>query len=145
MITIKNISAEETYKIRLEILRNGMDLPVEFSGDFDKDTFHLGVFENDSLKGISSFLKNSNILFDTTQYQLRGMATLPEVRGKGYGKQLLLQAFDILKEKKINILWCNAREVALDFYLKLGFEQKGNPFDIPEVGEHYCLYKQIEC
>ena len=145
MVVIKKISADETYKIRLEILRNGMDLPVEFSGDFDKNTFHLGVFEDDVLKGVSSFLMNSNALFDKTQYQLRGMATLFEVRGKGYGKQMLLLAFDILKEKQIDILWCNARVVALSFYLKLGFVQQGDPFDIPEVGEHYCLFKQIEC
>jgi predicted GNAT family N-acyltransferase len=145
MITIKKISADETYKIRLKILRSGMDLPVEFSGDFDKDTFHLGVFENNELKAVSSFLKNSNILFDTTQYQLRGMATLTEVRGKGYGKKMLLHAFGVLKEEQIDVLWCNAREVALNFYLKLNFEQKGEPFDIPEVGEHYCLFKHIEC
>ena len=35
----KNITSEETYKIRLEILRKEIDLPVQFSGDFDIDTF----------------------------------------------------------------------------------------------------------
>ena len=145
MIKIKKISADETYEIRLAILRGGMDLPVEFTGDFDEDTCHFGVFEDDELKGIASFLKNSNTLFDTVQYQLRGMATVQEIRGKGYGKQLLLHAFDVLKEKQVKVIWCNAREVALNFYLKLGFEIHGDSFDIPEVGEHYCLSKQIEC
>jgi predicted GNAT family N-acyltransferase len=145
MVLIKEISAEETYNIRLEILRNGIDLPIEFTGDFDVDTFHLGVFESDELKGISSFMKTTNVLFNSTQYQLRGMATLPCARGKGYGKLMLQYAINHLKEKRVNTLWCNAREEALDFYKKIGFVKKGDAFEIQQIGVHYKLYKNIEC
>lgn len=144
MVDIREISAEETYEIRLEVLRKGIDLPADFSGDFDIDTFHLGVFEDTDLMGICSFMKTENPIFETAQYQLRGMATKLEVRGKGYGKQMLLKAFDILKEKEVQILWCNAREVAFSFYLKLGFIKQGNMFDMPKIGKHYCLFKKIE-
>jgi ribosomal protein S18 acetylase RimI-like enzyme len=71
------------------------------------------------------------------------MATLPIVRGKGYGKAILHKAFEELKRKKIPILWCNARVVALDFYQKLGFEIIGEPFDLPQIGTHYKMYKKI--
>ncbi|MFT4576753.1 MAG: GNAT superfamily N-acetyltransferase [Polaribacter sp.] len=145
MVVIKQISAEETYAIRLETLRNGIDLPVQFSGDFDSETFHLGVFEDDELKGISSFMKTTNELFDTPQYQLRGMATLPNARGKGFGKLMLQYSFSHLRENKINTLWCNAREIALDFYLKEGFLEKGVSFEIQQIGIHYKLYKKIMC
>ncbi len=144
-IEIKEISADKTYAIRLEVLRKGMDLPVEFSGDFDADTFHLGLYENNELKGICSFMKTKNELFVSPQYQLRGMATLPESRGKGFGKLLLIQAIEVLKERKIKLLWCNAREIALPFYIKLGFLQKGEAFEIPQVGAHFRLYKELEC
>ncbi len=143
MMVIKEISAEETYAIRLEILRNGSDLPVAFLGDFDADTFHLGIFENDDLKGISSFMKTTNKLFEEPQYQLRGMATLPNVRGKGFAKQMLQYAINLLREKQISILWCNARAIALDFYSRFGFAQKGEPFEIQQIGVHYKLYKKI--
>mgnify|MGYP000284445432 CR=1 FL=1 len=72
MVVIKEISVEETSAVRLEVLRNQSDLPVEFFEDFD--TFYLGAFENNVLKRISSFMKTTNELFETPQYQLRGMA-----------------------------------------------------------------------
>ena len=100
MILVKEISAEETYDIRLKVLRNGVDLPCQFDGDFDKDTFHLGVFEDNQLVGISSFAKTNKSQFDDEQYQLRGMATLPETRGKGYGKLMLQKSFDLLKRER---------------------------------------------
>lgn len=143
MIEIKEITAQETYAIRQETLRKGIDLPTQFTGDFDNDTFHLGVFEDDILVGISSFMKTSNPDFDSEQFQLRGMATLPIVRGKGYGKQMLKKAFLMLKNKGTHVLWCNAREIALHFYLKLDFQRKGKPFEIKGIGVHYILYKNF--
>ena len=143
MMTIQNIDAEQTYQMRLDILRDGVDLPVVFSGDTDIDTFHLGLFDEDELKGIASFMKTTNVLFDKEQYQLRGMATTEDARGKGYGKLLLHSAFDLLQEKQVRVLWCNARAEALAFYLKLGFLQLGEKFEIKEIGDHYTLFKKI--
>ena len=141
MIEIRKIQPEETYAIRLEVLRNGMDLPVQFSGDEDIKTFHLGIFEDHKLKGICSFMETVNALFETPQFQLRGMATLFEDRGKGFGRLLLLKGIEILKDKGVKTLWCNARVNAVDFYIKLGFLQNGTSFNIPQVGAHYKLYK----
>ena len=42
MIKIKNISAQETYNIRLTVLRNNIDLPYKFKEDEYGSTFHLG-------------------------------------------------------------------------------------------------------
>ncbi len=143
MVAIQKIYAEQTYQLRLDILRNGVHLPVVFSGDTDIDTIHLGVFDEDELKGIASFMKTKNVLFDKEQYQLRGMATAEDARGKGYGKELLHSAFELLREKKAQVLWCNARAEALGFYLKLGFSQLGEKFEIKEIGDHYTLFKKV--
>ena len=143
MILVKEISAEETYDIRLKVLRNGINLPCQFDGDFDSDTFHLGVFEGNQLAGISSFVKTKKPSFDVEQYQLRGMATLPETRGKGYGKLMLQKSFELLKNRSVKTIWCNAREIALHFYLKQDFKILGKPFDIDEIGIHYLLYKNF--
>lgn len=141
---IKHITAEETYSIRLEVLRKGVDLPYKFDGDSDKNTFHLGAFKQEKLVGVATFMKRkSTLIQNDTQYQLRGMATLTEVRGLGFGNLLLAEADSILKEKKIAILWCNAREIALKFYQKNGFEIIGKPFDIPQIGKHFVMYKRL--
>ncbi len=144
MIAVQKITATQTHQIRLDILRNGVKLPVAFPGDTDPETFHLGVFEQDELKCIASFMKTTNVLFEEAQYQLRGMATVLEARGKGYGKLLLLKAFELLREKQVHVLWCNARVEALGFYSKLGFLQKGKMFEIKQIGVHYTLFKGMK-
>lgn len=73
MIQIKTIIAEDTYEIRLEIIRKNIPLPYEFSGDFDKKTFHLGAFKDGKLIAVSSYMKAHNPNFEGSQYQLRGM------------------------------------------------------------------------
>jgi predicted GNAT family N-acyltransferase len=55
----------------------------------------------------------------------------------------LQKAVQILKEKSNNILWCNARIAAVDFYKKHGFQTFGEKFDILYVGEHYVMLKEI--
>ncbi|MDO9595684.1 MAG: GNAT family N-acetyltransferase [Lutibacter sp.] len=143
MIQIKEISAEETFPIRLEVLRKNIPLPYEFDGDFDKETIHLGAFKNDKLIAVSSFMKASNKNFEGNQYQLRGMATLKEYQGFGAGKLMLEKAAQILKEKNSQVLWCNARIAAVEFYKKQGFQTFGEKFEISYVGEHYVMLKEM--
>lgn len=141
MIEIKNISAEQAYAIRLEVLRKNIPLPYKFNGDLDTDTFHLGAFKDGELIAVSSFMKVKNSHFKGAQYQLRGMATLVEYQGFGAGKLLLIKAEEILKTLNIECLWCNAREIAVDFYKKQGFLTFGEKFDIPLIGGHFVLFK----
>ena len=143
MIEIKKISAEETYAIRLEVLRKNIDLPYKFNGDLDIETFHLGAFKEGELVAVSSFMKVKNNHFKGAQYQLRGMATLPQFQGLGMGKQLILKAEEILKALQINCLWCNARIIAVEFYKKQGFKTFGELFDIPLIGGHFVMYKYL--
>ncbi len=143
MIQIKEISAQETFPVRLEVLRKNIALPYEFNGDFNSETFHLGAFKDDELIAVSSYMKTGNSNFEGNQYQLRGMATLTEYQGSGVGKLMLQQAFLILKERNTKVLWCNARIAAVNFYLKQGFKTFGEKFDILPVGAHYVMFKEL--
>lgn len=140
MITIKEITAQETFPVRLEVLRKNIPLPYEFKGDFDENTFHLGAFKNKQLIAVSSFMQVNNKLFQGTQYQLRGMATLLEYQGMGAGKLMMQTAYALLKQKQIDYLWCNARVAALQFYKNVGLQTIGQPFNIELIGEHYVMF-----
>jgi len=144
MIEIKFIFTEETYKIRKEILRRGIPLTEKNDDDFDETTFHLGAFIDGRLVSVATFMQNDHHYFDGFQYRLRGMATLDEYQGKGLGKGLILKAEEVLKEKNVDVLWCNARVVAIDFYKKAGFKIKGSKFDIEFIGDHYEMYKMLK-
>ena len=143
MIEVKKIKPEETYSIRLNILRKGIDLPYKYKEDFDKDTFHLGAYSSKELLGVATFIRNGIDGFDDEQYQLRGMATLRKVRGKGFGKIIIDEARKILSKKNINTLWCNARKEAIPFYEKLNFNIIGEEFSVEKVGKHYRMQIKI--
>lgn len=143
MILIKEINPSETYKIRKEELRKGIDLSCEFEGDFDKNTFHIGAFKNNELVAVASFMKRENNRLQGNQYQLRGMATDLSVRGDGFGKLLLQKAFEKLSTLNCEVLWCNAREISVGFYQKMDFKSIGKPFDIQLIGKHFVMVKYL--
>ena len=144
MIEIKKIPASETYPIRQEELRKNIPLPIKFEGDMDADTFHLGAFRNDHLIAISTFRKANHQEFSGIQYQLRGMATYKKYQGLGAAKLMMQEAFCIFKTLKVDLLWCNARIIAVDFYKKQGLLIKGEQFDLPFIGGHYLMYKKLD-
>jgi predicted GNAT family N-acyltransferase len=143
MIRISEIKAEETYPIRKSVLREGMTLSHEMNADHDADTLHLGLFDKDQLVCIGSFMKASNANFKGLQYQLRGMGSAIGFQGKGYGKELLAEAEKILKDRGADLLWCNARVVALEFYRKLGYKSIGDVFEVDQVGPHFVMFKNL--
>lgn len=117
----------------------------QYSLDDEKNTFHLGVFHREKLISIGSFFSehHENVPTDL-QYRLRGMATLPDWRGRGAGKQIIEQAEKILRRRNADYLWCNARISARGYYDQLNFKQAGETFDLPPIGPHVVLYKEIE-
>ena len=78
------------------------------------------------------------------QFQLRGMATLEEFQKQGLSAALLQTAFPIIKRNHVNLLWCNAREAAVGFYEKMGFEKNSDTFEIEGVGPHILMHKTIQ-
>jgi GNAT superfamily N-acetyltransferase len=141
----KLITAEETFPVRHAVLRKGR--PIEtcaFEGDDLATTFHLGGFVDDKLVAIASFFKAEHKEYQfKNAYQLRGMAVLESHHHFGYGKQLLEFGEKLLLDKQVETIWMNARIVAIGFYTKLNYKTIGTVFDIPMVGEHYVMFKNI--
>ncbi|MGC6430119.1 MAG: GNAT family N-acetyltransferase [Jejuia sp.] len=143
--TVKLIDAKTTHVVRHPVLRTGK--PIDtciFSGDDLETTFHLGLYNKKDLIGVTSLMASENKTFQTpSQYQLRGMAILKAFQGKGLGAILISEGEAILKQKHVNLVWCNAREIAVSFYKRNGFKIMGVPFEIPEIGKHYMMHKYL--
>ena len=142
---IKEISAKETYTVRHPVLRTGQPIDTcAFVGDDLNTTIHLGIFDANKLFGVATLLKNNNLDFKAPiQYQLRGMSILKSYQKKGLGNQLLAYAETLLVSKQIGFIWCNAREIATNFYKNNGYLISGEPFDIPNIGTHFAMYKWL--
>ena len=122
------------------------DLQVYTGGDGDnlQTTFHLGLYITNELVGICSFFKNNHpLIVNASQYQLRGMAILDAYQGLGLGTLILSHGETLLKQQGIPVIWCNARVKATEFYNKMGYKIIGEPFDIKDIGLHYCMYKPL--
>ena len=140
---IKEIQSSETYLVRQEELRKGKPLETcHFEGDDEKTTKHFGIELNEKIIGIVSVYQvNSQLFFNENQFQIRGMAVLEAHQQKGYGALLVERAEKYCFEKNASVIWFNAREKAVPFYEKNGYQTKGNSFEIPEVGTHFIMFK----
>lgn len=143
---VLRINPNDTHPIRHKMLRQDFSLEeCIFPGDDEDQTFHLGAFIDNKLVSVASFYyeNNPNFLHEH-QYRLRGMATLQEHQGKGLSSELLRIAFPMIKQNFCTLLWCNARLGAEGFYTKVGFKRHGDVFEIPGIGPHILMSKEIE-
>jgi GNAT superfamily N-acetyltransferase len=143
---IRRISSDEAIAIRLPMLRDGY--PREsaiFDGDDAPTTEHFGAFLDGKLVGVASLFRVPCPLHPNRvrAWQLRGMATLPEVRGLGFGKALLGTCEDSVCAKQDPLIWCNARVTAAEFYTQHGWQIASEIFEIPTVGPHYRMIREF--
>ena len=136
--------------VQVRALRHALLRPFEppekivYSGDDEPDTLHAGAFEGEAFVGIASVCREPMAGSpDSGQWRLRGMATVPAVRGRGAGRALLTACFDHIRARGGSLLWCNARVVALGFYTHLGFVAQGEEFQIVPIGPHYVMTRRL--
>jgi L-Ala-D/L-Glu epimerase len=140
------VEAADVVDVRWEILRPGF--PREsaiFDGDDAPGTQHFAAFCARRVVGVASIYRAAMAERpdEPNAWQLRGMATLPSVRGLGLGKALLATCKSAAREAGARILWCNARVTASDFYARQGWQIVGPEFDIPTVGPHFRMFIEL--
>lgn len=143
---VNKVTSAQVYPLRLLVLRPGGTLQdCIFPGDEDATTIHFASHDaGGHVVGIASFYSNGHALIEArTAVQLRGMATHPEYRGAGYGKAIVQHAAKFFAERQVNVMWCNARDVARNFYESLGFVVIGAPFDIKGIGKHWVMSRPL--
>ena len=131
-IESKLIQSNLTHKIRLSVLWPHKNISNCFLAEDNlKDTFHVGTF-----------IYQNNIIFDENdkQYRLRAMATEKKYQGISMGRKLIMFAKNELIKRKVKLLWCDARKIAIPFYENLGFKSQGEFYNIPKIGPHKLMY-----
>ena len=131
-----------TYEIRKTVLWPHIkNNDYTISVDNDPNTFHLGTFLNNKVISIGTFVKENNSKFtEKHQYRLRAMATHKEYRKRGAGKMLFLKGLDILKSKKITLLWCDARLIAIPFYESVNMKSVKGIYHIKYIAPQKTMY-----
>ena len=126
-VEVVEISATDTHALRLAVLR--FDTPtkeVVFAEDEWPGSWHLGARLGGELVGTSSWVPRDHD--GGTAVQLRGMATARHLQGAGVGGVLLERGCEIAAERGFPVVWARARDAALMFYERHGFEVVGDGF-----------------
>jgi predicted GNAT family N-acyltransferase len=140
---VRTLHPDETKPLRHKVLwphiENTEDCVIDI--DHRDDAIHLGAIEDGKIIGICSlFEMTSPKISDAKQYRLRAMATDPEVRGSGAGAAIVKEALDIVRTKGYDVLWCDARKVALGFYERMGFDRIDEWYEVRNIGPHQFMY-----
>jgi ribosomal protein S18 acetylase RimI-like enzyme len=113
-----------------------------YPGDDDPRALHVGAFQEQALLGIASVVPgprpDGN---EPDAWQMRGVAVHPWARGEGIGRTLVARCAEHVRAHRGGLLWCNARVAAVAFYLRLGYERTGEPFEVPGAGTHYVMMR----
>ena len=138
------VSVSELYALRNLVLRPGEPLHTTFyDKDHDVDTFHLAISIESKVLCIATFYpEKMDGVYSRNPYRLRGMATHPDFRRKSAATKLMKESFVFLKQKECDILWCNARLIAVEFYKSLGFVI-GDPYESDTGIPHKTMSKVI--
>jgi predicted GNAT family N-acyltransferase len=139
---IKKITYNETMELRQKILRPHMHKnECIYIGDRALETAHFAAFsKNNEIVGVASVYRQTESgKTAENDWRFRGFATLEEVRGRGFGKELLQKSIHYVKRMQGKRIWCSARLSAIPFYEKFGFKKIGEEFDLPNIGLHYVI------
>jgi len=144
-VEINKVDAKKIRPLRHVELRKGQDFSTtSYLKDYEADTFHMACIVDDKIATCATFYPEKSIKIKSDNaYRLRGMATDADFQRKGYASNLMAELFKELKKRDCDMVWCNARLVAVDFYKSVGFKITGELFDIEGIGPHYYMYKEI--
>ena len=118
---------EQEYRLRNEILRIPLNLVFHLTPEqIEAETrdFHYGLFDGNGEMHACVIATP----FEPGKYQIRQMAVIERQQGNGLGKVLLTKTEQALRDHGATELMLQARDVAIGFYDKLGYERVGEMF-----------------
>jgi predicted GNAT family N-acyltransferase len=126
-------------RLRSDILRAplGKEL-VNSDTDGEEHQLHFGCFTAGQLKGCIV----AKPLNGGTKVKLRQMAVAGDCQGQGIGKRLIVDFERFLKNKGIKRTELSARQTAILFYKKLGYETIGGSY-LEQGIEHTKMQKTL--
>ena len=140
------ITTDELLPLRMAVLRDGT--PSQ-DPTYKQDNFpgcvHLGIYEGEELIACSSWIPQAWPLDETLPaIQLKGMAVAKRMQGSGIGAELLSAGVRHCENENAHYVWARARDSALSFYTRNGFDVFGEQFVDEATGmSHHLVMKVV--
>ncbi len=122
------VVGSQDYGLELDLRRRvlrwplGLDFTAEQIAEEAED-IHLGCFEGDFLVATLVLTPHRD------EIKMRQVAVEPDFQGRGIGRQLVLFSERIARERGFARMVLHARDNAVPFYLRLGYELEGEEFE----------------
>ncbi len=127
------------FDLRYRVLRAPLKQPLgSEQNKGDLTAVHFALYEGDSLKAIARL---DQVGKETAQ--VRFVAVEKNVRGKGYGKAIMLATEKAAKDRGDTKMILQARDSAVDFYLKLNYRLMEKSYLLFDVIQHYLMEKML--
>jgi len=125
-------------RLRMDVLLSPIGIPESYiNKQKEAEYILIGAFEEDKLVGCCILSEKNK-----ETVQLRQMAVLKDLQGKGIGRLILEYAEDVARQRGYKVLMMHARDAVLDFYKKCHYRIAGEQFtevDIP----HHAMEKDL--
>jgi len=143
MIEVKIPKTQEEwdsyYDLRYRILREplGKERGSE-RNDGDENGIHFALYDNNKLVAVARLDQ-----VDQSICQARFVAVEANLQGKGYGREIMNALEDKAERLGYIKLILHARDYALPFYEKLGYNLVGPSYKLFDVLQHFEMYKDL--
>ena len=143
-VEVRLASAAEVRPLRMGVLRAGRPSSESvYPYDQLPETLHVAAVVGEQVVGCATVFPEP-YEGRPDAWRLRGMAVDERYQGRGIGASVMDRVKVELGARGVHLLWCNARTVALPFYLRHGFTTVGDEFlaahDIP----HYVALLRLD-
>lgn len=146
-MSVEEVSVADIYELRFAVLRS--DTPsdnVHFAQDGDPETRHLAVRDDQGTVIAASTWSPAPFPDrpDEPALQLRGMAVSADHRSRGLGAAMIAVGLDLARRRGAVLVWANARDSALEFYVANGFAVVGDGFRTTDTDlPHHRIVQQL--
>lgn len=138
-ISMQDATYQQVYDLREEVLRKplGQSLKNDDLSNEPNETIIAAINDQDEVIGCVMLRHLSS-----TEVKLRQMAVATALQGRGIGRALVRQAEEVSAAAGYQTVSLHARQYAVPFYEKLGYQVQGDVFT--EVGiPHLFMIKSI--
>lgn len=134
-----NEDFEKYFELRWRILRKPWHKLKGSEQDNEENlSYHLMAIENNQVVGVARLQSIS-----TTEAQLRYMAVDDQYSGQGIGKAIVHAMENYAIKHKTRYIMLHARENAVGFYEKMGYEIIEKSYLLFDCIQHYQMKKEL--
>lgn len=145
MKNFKQIVTLDTFWVRHSVFLTKKSAESSLFKQDSLDTaVHFGLHDSDNLlEVVSLFDAKSDSFIPGKQFRIRGTTVLKQHQKKGLEKKPIIHAEKKCCKQKPILIWINIRKDFVGFYIEMGYQIKGLPFEIKGDGEYIVMFKDI--